>query len=688
MTPGKAALVQDGVHDDVRRPAPRQHPARARAARPRRRARRPGRVPRAELGRAGPRDVRHRPAGRRVRAGQHPAGGARAGLRPRAQRRRLLLVEDALADARCRPRRRAGRRDRGLHPRRAAAGSTRSCWQTTTPRSTSRVGLDDLFMIQYTSGTSGRPKGVMLTHGNVVWNVYNLLVDIDLTSDEVALVTAPLFHTAALNQVLFPTVLKGGTALIEAKFDPARAIDLIESERVTLLFGVTSMYLALAAAPRFAEADLASLRLALSGGAPIPESLLHTWLDRGPDDRPGLRADRGRRPARRCCAPPTASASSARRARPASSPTSGSSLSDGTAAGGEPGRGAGVRPQRQRPATGATTAPPRRRSAASGCTPATSRRVDDEGYLRDRRPAQGHVHLRRRERLSRRGRARPLRASRGRRVRGHRRARPDVGARSGRAFVVVRPGAHLDADEVLDHLGGRLARYKLPRSVVFVAELPHNASGKLLKSRLKDEAPMTRYEPRIDLGAITAIDVHVHVEADGHGHLSLDDELMDASAAYFKGSENRTPTVADLAARYRDAGHGRGRLHRRRHHRDRAPGPVERGDRRAGRRARRRADPVRVGRPAPGPGGRTTGATARRGPRRARLQVPPQPAGLLARRSGVHAAVGRARGARRARAVPHRPERHRRRPARAGAASSCATPTRCCSTTSPPTSRG
>ncbi|MCW2756290.1 MAG: amidohydrolase [Nocardioidaceae bacterium] len=65
---------------------------------------------------------------------------------------------------------------------------------------------------------------------------------------------------------------------------------------------------------------------------------------------------------------------------------------------------------------------------------------------------------------------------------------------------------------------------------------------------------MTRYEPRIDLDAISAIDVHVHVESDGHGHASLDQELMDASAAYFKGSESRTPSVADLAERYRGIG--------------------------------------------------------------------------------------------------------------------------------------
>jgi fatty-acyl-CoA synthase len=79
----------------------------------------------------------------------------------------------------------------------------------TTPVDES-IDLDDLFMIQYTSGTSGRPKGVQLTHGNITWNVYNLLTDVDVCTDEVALVTAPLFHTAALNQVLLPTVLKCG----------------------------------------------------------------------------------------------------------------------------------------------------------------------------------------------------------------------------------------------------------------------------------------------------------------------------------------------------------------------------------------------------------------------------------------------------------------------------------------------
>ncbi|MDH2414165.1 long-chain fatty acid--CoA ligase [Nocardioides sp. CER19] len=345
------------------------------------------------------------------------------------------------------------------------------------------IGLDDLFMIQYTSGTSGRPKGVMLTHGNVVWNVYNLLVDIDLTSEEIALVTAPLFHTAALNQVLFPTILKGGTALVEARFDPVRAIDLIETQRVSLLFGVTSMYLALAATPRFGEADLGSLRLALSGGAPIPESLLHTWLDRGlmivqgyglTEASPGATMLRAADGARKLGSAGTACFFADVRV-----------VRDGReTAVDEPGEvlvsGPNVSPGywRDDPATAA---------AFEGTWLHTGDIAvrDEEGYLRivDRLkdmyisggenvyPAEVEQALH---------------------------SHPDIAecavigvpderwGEVGRAYVVLREGTHLDAGAVLAHLDGRLARYKLPKSVVFLPELPHNASGKLMKSRLRE----------------------------------------------------------------------------------------------------------------------------------------------------------------------------------------------------------
>ena len=344
------------------------------------------------------------------------------------------------------------------------------------------IGLDDLFMIQYTSGTSGVPKGVMLTHGNVIWNVYNLLVDIDLGSNEIALVTAPLFHTAALNQVLFPTVLKGGTALIEAKFDPARAIDLIERERVTLLFGVTTMYLALSQSPRFHEADLSSLHLALSGGSPIPESLLQTWLDRGlmivqgyglTEASPGTTMLRAADAVRKLGSAGTACFFTDVRVV--------NGLRD--AAIGEAGevlvRGPNVTPGYWE-------------------DPAATERAFDDGWLRTgdlaTRDDEGFFRIV--------DRLKDMYISGGENVYPAEveqalYAHPAVAecavigiadptwGEVGRAYVVVRDGQHVDAQELLDHVTSRLARYKVPKAIKFTPELPNNASGKLLKSRLR-----------------------------------------------------------------------------------------------------------------------------------------------------------------------------------------------------------
>jgi fatty-acyl-CoA synthase len=348
------------------------------------------------------------------------------------------------------------------------------------------IALDDLFMIQYTSGTSGQPKGVMLTHGNVIWNVYNLLVDIDLGSEEIALVTAPLFHTAALNQVLFPTILKGGTALVEAKFDPVRAIDLIEAERVTLLFGVTSMYLALAAAPRFAEADLDSLHLALSGGASIPESLLRTWLDRGLMIVQGYGLTEA--------SPGTTMLRTADGVRKLGSAGTSCFFSDVRIVQGdqdvdvdEPGEvlvsGPNVTP-------GYWDDEDATARAFTGDWLHTGDIAvrDHEGYLRvvDRLKdmyISGGENVYPAE-VERALYAHPAVAECA--VIGV----PDESwGEVGRAFVVLHEGAAPDPEALLAHLAERVARYKLPKSVVFLPELPHNASGKLLKARLAEVLP-------------------------------------------------------------------------------------------------------------------------------------------------------------------------------------------------------
>ena len=143
------------------------------------------------------------------------------------------------------------------------------------------VGLDEPCLIMYTSGTTGRAKGATLTHGNITWNAINVLVDADFGQDEVALVVAPLFHTAALNMLCLPAILKGGTVLVESAFDPARALALIARHRVTSMFGVPAIYDAMAATAGWAGADISSLRTLLCGGAPVPEATIRTYLARG-----------------------------------------------------------------------------------------------------------------------------------------------------------------------------------------------------------------------------------------------------------------------------------------------------------------------------------------------------------------------------------------------------------------------
>ncbi|ANW16945.1 long-chain fatty acid--CoA ligase [Streptomyces clavuligerus] len=143
------------------------------------------------------------------------------------------------------------------------------------------VSRDDNAVIMYTSGTTGRAKGVVLSHGNITWNSVNVLVDADLASDEVTLLSAPLFHTAALNMTCLPVLLKGGTLVLEESFSPTRTLDLIEEHGVTLMFGVPAMFQQIAAAERFDAADLSSVRTMLCGGAPVPPALIRLYKDRG-----------------------------------------------------------------------------------------------------------------------------------------------------------------------------------------------------------------------------------------------------------------------------------------------------------------------------------------------------------------------------------------------------------------------
>ncbi|MFI5720548.1 long-chain fatty acid--CoA ligase [Nocardia sp. NPDC051750] len=143
------------------------------------------------------------------------------------------------------------------------------------------VGHDDPCFIMYTSGTTGRPKGVVLTHGNIVFAVLNAVIDLDLRSDEIALVYAPLFHTAALDMVALPTLLAGGQVIIEPGFDTERVLGTMERERVTYAFAVPTMLDQMSAHARWSRTDLSALRRILVGAAPVPARTLRIYSERG-----------------------------------------------------------------------------------------------------------------------------------------------------------------------------------------------------------------------------------------------------------------------------------------------------------------------------------------------------------------------------------------------------------------------
>ena len=143
------------------------------------------------------------------------------------------------------------------------------------------VGLDDPAAILYTSGTTGRPKGAVLTHGNLTWNSLNTLIDADIVSTDIALIISPLFHAASLGMGLLPVLLKGGTLVLERAFDAGRALRLIEKYGVTMLSGVPTTYQFLAEHPDWQKTDLSTLSKLTCGGSPVPTRVLEAFEARG-----------------------------------------------------------------------------------------------------------------------------------------------------------------------------------------------------------------------------------------------------------------------------------------------------------------------------------------------------------------------------------------------------------------------
>lgn len=138
-----------------------------------------------------------------------------------------------------------------------------------------------LAAILFTSGSVGSPKAVPLTHENLWWGSRNFRDGFEYRTDETVLVAAPLSHIGGFNGTALDLFSNGGHVVIARSFDAGTVLRLIEERRVSIMFGVPTMYAALLNHPDFAMRDLSSWRLPLIGGAPVPAPMLGMLAARG-----------------------------------------------------------------------------------------------------------------------------------------------------------------------------------------------------------------------------------------------------------------------------------------------------------------------------------------------------------------------------------------------------------------------
>jgi fatty-acyl-CoA synthase len=347
------------------------------------------------------------------------------------------------------------------------------------------VAADDIHRLMYTSGTTGRPKGVMLTHANLAWKNLAHLVEFGFTGDDLGLVCGPLYHVGALDLTTTTLLSAGATVIIHRAFDAAAVVDELERSRATTVWLAPVMVNAIMALPDIETRDLSSLRVIINGGEKMPIPLIQriqrvfpsawfadaygltetvsgdTFLDRdsivtklGSVGRPCLYLDLDIWDEAGRSLPP-----------------------------GEPGeivlRGPKVFPGYWRDEAATATA-----FAGGWFHSGDVGLRDDDGYL--------FIVDRLKDMILSGGEN--IASSEVERVL-YEHASVHEAAVIGRdderwgsvpvAFVVVRPDATVTADELLEHCRGQLARFKVPKEITFLDALPRNPSGKVLKRELR-----------------------------------------------------------------------------------------------------------------------------------------------------------------------------------------------------------
>ncbi|UCE09955.1 MAG: long-chain fatty acid--CoA ligase [Candidatus Thorarchaeota archaeon] len=143
-----------------------------------------------------------------------------------------------------------------------------------------QLAFDDPCMVIFTGGTTGLPKGAILSHRLVFWNSTNTLVSWGIRPDDVQPLLFPLFHTGGWNVLVIPFFHMGGRTIIMGDFDANETLRVIESEKCTIVIGVPTMFNMMSQAKSFEDADFGSVRVFISGGAPCPVAIMEKYWAR------------------------------------------------------------------------------------------------------------------------------------------------------------------------------------------------------------------------------------------------------------------------------------------------------------------------------------------------------------------------------------------------------------------------
>ncbi|WP_088006189.1 class I adenylate-forming enzyme family protein [Indiicoccus explosivorum] len=346
---------------------------------------------------------------------------------------------------------------------------------------------DDTSVIFYTSGTTGKPKGVMLSNKNVEAAAEIWSASMEMTADDRVLIVAPLFHCAASHVFSIPLIHKGGTVVIEEGFSPEHNLSVMEQEKVTIFFGVPAMYSVLLNTPQLEKTDLSSLRLFTYGASPMPYELVKRVKTLFPDVKvQNLYGQTENAPAATSLTDESALEKIGSVGKPLLYTGVRVADEEGNALPvGEVGEIIVKGPQvmkgylKNEEATHQTIRDGWLFSGDLG-------KFDEEGFL--------YIVDRKKDMIIRGGEniypleveevlyemPEVLEAA----VVG---VPHEVLGEVPKAFVVLKEGQSLAEEEVLDYCRGKIANYKLPAEVEFIGTLPRNASGKVLKTALRGE---------------------------------------------------------------------------------------------------------------------------------------------------------------------------------------------------------